>query len=275
MQWCTLQYYLSSDTQHTVYEAELVGLILAITLLQDPNYLEDVTIAIDNQAAIKALNSFQSLPGQYLVDQFLWQIHKVAKQHHHAPLEVHWVPGHKGIKGNEIADKLEKQTAEEHSSPALILPQLPNSLLPTSKLALKTPHTKQQKKEATSLFVDSPRYCKLQQINPTVLSSDFCKLVATLPYQQSSILVQLWTSHVQLWRYLYNISSVGTPLCPSCTQKEETLWNFLLTCTAYMEQHQHMINTLRCNALDLAKLLSDPVCTEYMLDYVHATKHFH
>lgn len=71
MQWCTLQYYLSSDTQHTVYEAELVGLILAITLLQDPNYLEDVTIAIDNQAAIKALNSFQSLPGQYLVDQFL------------------------------------------------------------------------------------------------------------------------------------------------------------------------------------------------------------
>jgi hypothetical protein len=39
----SLQYYLGTDKQHTVYEAEVVGLILAATMLQEHNYLEDGT----------------------------------------------------------------------------------------------------------------------------------------------------------------------------------------------------------------------------------------
>ena len=46
-----------------VYEAKLVGLTLAAELLQQLDFLEDTTIATNNQAAIKAVTSFHSAPG--------------------------------------------------------------------------------------------------------------------------------------------------------------------------------------------------------------------
>ena len=55
-------------------EAELVGLTLAAELLQQLDFLEDATIATDNQAAIKAVTSFHSTPGQHIIDFFLNQM---------------------------------------------------------------------------------------------------------------------------------------------------------------------------------------------------------
>ena len=64
-----------------VYEVELVGLMLAAALLQQFNFLEDTTIAIDNQAAIKAMTNHKSGPGQQLIDLFHNQMSGLAKQH--------------------------------------------------------------------------------------------------------------------------------------------------------------------------------------------------
>ena len=43
-----------------VYKAELVGLTLAAALLQQFFFLEEVTIAIDNQEEIKAIMNHRS-----------------------------------------------------------------------------------------------------------------------------------------------------------------------------------------------------------------------
>ena len=59
----SLQYHLGSDKHHTVYEAELVGLTLAAGILQQLDFLEDASIAIDNQAAVKVITSFRSTSG--------------------------------------------------------------------------------------------------------------------------------------------------------------------------------------------------------------------
>ena len=88
-----------------VYEAELVGLTLAAPLLQQLNFLEDTTIAIDNQAAIKATASHKSGPGQQLIDLLHNSMSGIAKQHRGAPIKIYWIPGHKGIPGNEEVDK--------------------------------------------------------------------------------------------------------------------------------------------------------------------------
>ena len=60
----TLQHHLGSEEHHTVYEAKLVGPILAATLIQQMDFLEEVTFATNNQAAIKAITNFRSAPGQ-------------------------------------------------------------------------------------------------------------------------------------------------------------------------------------------------------------------
>ena len=64
---------------HTVYEAKLIGLILAAALLLQFDFLEDASITTDNQATIKATTSFRSTPGQQLLDFFLNKMTELAK----------------------------------------------------------------------------------------------------------------------------------------------------------------------------------------------------
>ena len=73
-----LQYHSGSEEHHTVYEAGLVGLILAATLIQKMDFLEEVTIATDNQAVIKVITIFCSSPRQQLIDYFIGQMTELA-----------------------------------------------------------------------------------------------------------------------------------------------------------------------------------------------------
>ncbi|KAF8548299.1 hypothetical protein OG21DRAFT_1423306, partial [Imleria badia] len=64
-----LCYHLGKDNQHTVYEAEAVGLTLAAhLLLTQSNLVLPINTFIDNQAAIKSGDVFLSKSGHYLID---------------------------------------------------------------------------------------------------------------------------------------------------------------------------------------------------------------
>jgi hypothetical protein len=65
----TLKYRAGSDDRHTVFEGELIGILLA---LQFPSHFPAATslfIALDNQAAIKALINNNPQPGQRILDE--------------------------------------------------------------------------------------------------------------------------------------------------------------------------------------------------------------
>lgn len=66
----TKKFYLGGDQEHTVYEGELVGMILAIELLKEEGGEGSMALGIDNQAAIWATKAFVSKPGHYLMDKF-------------------------------------------------------------------------------------------------------------------------------------------------------------------------------------------------------------
>ena len=97
----SLQYYLSLEDHHTVYEAELVGPILAAALLQQLDFPEDTSITINNQVAIKATTNCYSTLGQQFIKFFFNQMSELAKRHQGVPFKIHWIPGHKVISGNE------------------------------------------------------------------------------------------------------------------------------------------------------------------------------
>ena len=50
-----LKVQLGRDTEHEVYEAELVGLQLGLHLIREANWIDGAAIFIDNQAVLKAL----------------------------------------------------------------------------------------------------------------------------------------------------------------------------------------------------------------------------
>lgn len=64
----SLQHMAGSIEHHTVFEGEIIGVLLALQLAWAFPHAKSLLIALDNQAVIRALASNIQQPGQYLLD---------------------------------------------------------------------------------------------------------------------------------------------------------------------------------------------------------------
>ena len=86
-----LQLHLGSADHHTVYEAELVGLILASHLIQTNNsQIQQAVIVADNQAALKAMEWNRQGPGSYLVKILAETMKKAKSKHNQLKIQLTW-----------------------------------------------------------------------------------------------------------------------------------------------------------------------------------------
>lgn len=77
----TLRYHLGNGSQHTVFEAEAVAMVLAAHLLDTRDEITyPVTILVDNQAAIRSNERPTAKPGHYLLMLFRTMIIKILKE---------------------------------------------------------------------------------------------------------------------------------------------------------------------------------------------------
>lgn len=136
------RYHLGMDKEHTVFEAEAVGLTMATYMLYAERDVElPIHIFIDNQAAIKSSDGLSSKPSHYLIDRLLRLIRAVKKKHSCTTEDVivQWVAGHKDIQGNMLVDEEAKQAATNlHSTSSIMClpPYLCELSLPLSVSAL-------------------------------------------------------------------------------------------------------------------------------------------
>ena len=73
-----VRFHLGSIADHTVYEAELAGLLLALHLLQNEQSVTRAVIRLDNQAVLYVLEACESGPAQSIIDQIISQIELIA-----------------------------------------------------------------------------------------------------------------------------------------------------------------------------------------------------
>ncbi|KAG2062831.1 hypothetical protein BDR04DRAFT_980957, partial [Suillus decipiens] len=91
-------------------------------------------------------------------------------------LMVRWIPGHKGVKGNELADEEAKKAAEgsKRSSPKEPLPPSPRiEKLPDSISALKQWHQTDLNPRWSEQWKKSPRYAKAMTIDASMPSKRY------------------------------------------------------------------------------------------------------
>lgn len=201
-------------------------MILGAELLRREPGNPSTVIGVDNQAAILATQSFSTNPGHYLMDMFHKTLERALIKRNENNLTIRWTPGHMNIEGNEIADTEAKKAAGGQSSAPPLLPNClrkhsrnePTTIkpLPHSKSALKQQRYDQLKNEGRTIMLDSPRYPLLKKIDDGTPSNRFQKLIAGLPRNQASLLMQLRTGHAPLNKHLHRIKSADSPLCPAC-----------------------------------------------------------
>lgn len=105
----TLRHQLGSMSHHTVYEGEGVGTLLGTHLINKEWGIWLAFIYINNQASIAATVLTKPKPGHHIFDMFHESITMLRKKHIGIKIKIKWIPGHKGVEGNEEADEQAKK----------------------------------------------------------------------------------------------------------------------------------------------------------------------
>ena len=273
----TARFHLGSLTKHTVFEGECVGQLLGLKLLQssgiDLNGRE-ISLGVDNQAAIARLNMRVSNSATYITDEIYKTVYKLTTKFPQAKFEVRWTPGHVGIAGNEEVDIEAKKAASGLCFNTNCNFGILKRPLPISRSA----HRQVLKDEVLLLyreeFQHSARICRSTRYDPTMPSNRYRKLIESLPRLHTSILTQLRTNHIPLRAYLHKIKVEDSPVCPHCEDAPETVTHFLMFCPRYATQRRELRSTLRLGQnLDLA-LLGDKASLSNLLRFVRKSKRF-
>ena len=207
-----IHYHLGPDSEHTVHEAELVGLLLGLHLAYKtgtgPNR---IAIGVDNQAALMTLQSDLRSPGQHLAREILLVANRAQKTKGkiNLKLTLRWTAGHEGIKGNELADTEAKKAAMGQTSDKSSLPTYLRRRMLINPSAVKQKHEAELKESWKDTWRNSERGIKLLELDKTTPSKGFIKRLSTssLSRAASSLISQLAITHVPLNSYLERFRS--------------------------------------------------------------------
>jgi ribonuclease HI len=266
------RYRLGPARHHTVYEGEGIGMILGLELIREEREeLEGmVPLGVDNQAAIVVTGSIKPAPSHYIWDAFHRQLNYMLAEHRDMDLLVRWTPGHADIKGNEQADEEARKAAAEGSSRRL--PRFLKKPLLKSRSAMKQAYAGKLKKQAEKAWQKSPRYPRIKDMDSTLPSPAYLKLVADLPRKHCAILFQLRSGHAPLAQHLHRVQKAESPVCPCCNMRNETVGHFLLFCPAHEVAREAMYFEGGRDTRVLSKLLSDPNLLRHLFRFVARTR---
>ncbi|SJL09301.1 uncharacterized protein ARMOST_12678 [Armillaria ostoyae] len=246
--------HLGPDTHHTVFEAELVGALLAIDIIKSTPCLTKATILLDSQAAILALQSGKTKSGRYLVEEFHNQVRKLQASRKTLRIRIQWVPGHVSIDGNESADSAAKEAALGTST-LLSNPSILSLPLPRSKAAAIAAFSKQTKCDWADYWNASPKGKFTKCIDSAPPSAKVQRLYSSLGRTEASLLTQLRTAHIPLNNYLHKSKATRSRMCEYCNVPE-TVSHFLLTCRRYSNERQALRRRTKITNLQLCHLIS-------------------
>jgi ribonuclease HI len=280
----TLHYHLGSNSKHMVHEAEQVGLLLGLHMLNTgKNRRTSASIGVDNQAAIKALASDLRSPGHHLAWEALRLASNIEKARNKnkkskATITIRWTAGHEGIAGNERADSEAKEAAKGCTSDTKHLPRYLRKPIVTNPSAVTKMHNKSLKDEWQYMWRNSERGKATTKIDESTPSGKFLKSISNpkLSRVAASRIAQIRLRHFLLNSYLKRINRSDNAWCPACGEDEESIEHFLLRCPSYAHERWTLTQfaSRKRKLFTIKTLLGDLQFTIPLASYIQVTGRF-
>ena len=275
-----LKLHLGTTKQHTVYEAELVGMIMGLHLIKTERRSKVKSILnVDNQAVLVAIKSNMNKSGQHLAANLLQLAKHLCERRGNSgfKLTFRWSAGHVGIEGNEDADKKAKAAADRDTSEKEELPACLCKKLGHSLSATRQAHNDKLKRRWAATWAESPRYRRAPfQDLLTPYSQKYLKLVSRegISRKTASIIFQLRVGHAPLNQYLHQFKKVDKPHCPACGHLKETAEHFVLNCPKYAHERWPLLRQSGSGTPKFMKILASHKTIGALANYIEATGRF-
>ncbi|KAJ3763915.1 hypothetical protein EV360DRAFT_11659, partial [Lentinula raphanica] len=85
----------------------------------------------------------------------------------------------------------------------------------------------------------------------------------------------LRTGHAPLQAHLFRIKRVDIPTCPCCKQHPETVFHYLIQCSAHHAHRNQLRRKVGRRNMNLTALLTEKDLLKYLFRYVDETKRFY
>jgi ribonuclease HI len=271
--------YLGTDSQSTVYAAELSGIEMALAKTRKDNeghrQAREVIIFSDSQAAIQAVQNPQRPSGQYVLALIYNHVRAIRSQTQGPTnITIRWIPAHVGVDGNEFADEEAKGAAllgagmgvATGSGTGEPIIRLAAAAKRAVRQRIRERWEKQWERETTS----APTKRLVQAPNKKTL-----RLYEGLSKPQCAILIQMRTMRIGLRHFLFKIKAAETDRC-SCDEGSQTPRHILLQCPQYIIPRTKLWEQLDkigigITEIDYDKIMSNPQATRYVVNFMHRT----
>ena len=254
-------------SHNSVFQSETVAIYQSVHLILEYSLhlgISSINIFSDSQAALTSFSN--RVVKTITTSECVGALNRLGSQ---CKVNLFWVQGHVGVKGNETADLLAK------SLPCEIVNKFQNlhifylSVLPPLSLV------KSSLREAKVQFIID-QINRSNSTNPLRLyvsalasSSSLPKWALNLSHGSLRLLSQCLSGHAPLNNMLAKFDPRVSPLCPSCLMEPENNIHFLGRCPAFRDVRRQ---TLGYNFLSVHDMIRVDVCK--ILDFIIMSNRF-
>ena len=246
-----------------------------IALFSPPSYTKCIIYA-DSKAAIQGINKPGKQSGQGILISAIDRIQALVDERQMS-IEIKWVPGYEGVRGNEQADEAAKEAAKSEGNEPNIS-KSPNKPLKSARsMCIKRDMTNDWNASWQSQAPD--RNCNAKQLRqitekPNALHGTKLYQAVSLTRRQTAQLVRLRTVHCSLNQYLHRFGHVESPRCECGSGAIENIKHSFLHCPRYDKQHATLVREVGVCGMRTEKLLGRPRMIRHTLKYVDETGRF-
>lgn len=224
----------------TVMQAEITAIEMCAKISLERGIKgKEIFIHSDSQAALKALK--KNIINSKTVENCAKQLNNLAK---HNFVTINWVPGHKGIEGNELADKeanlgIDKPNIEK---------EIPAPRSEIKRIIRNYENKKTMKRWKST---EKLKHSKLMMDKP---NRDREEYLLNLSRRDLRVAIGILTGSCCLKNFLKMIGKSNCDLCRFCGEEKETMLHILTECPAVKGKRARTLGTIAISGENIKEI---------------------